>query len=55
MHYVLDGTARALASRSSRTIGAVVPALHAEIFAAGVVAQQSRLNAAGYPLLVANA
>jgi LacI family transcriptional regulator len=55
LHYVPDGAARALASRRSRTIGAVVPTLHIAIFAAGVVALQSRLNAAGYTLLVANA
>lgn len=55
LHYVPDGAARALASRRSRTIGAVVPTLDIAIFAAGVVALQNRLNAAGYTLLVANA
>jgi LacI family transcriptional regulator len=38
LHYGPDGAARALASRRSRTIGAVVPTLHIAIFAAGVVA-----------------
>lgn len=55
LHYVPHGAARALASRRSRTIGAVVPTLDIAIFAAGVVALQNRLNAAGYTLLVANA
>jgi LacI family transcriptional regulator len=38
LHYVPHGAARALASRRSRTIGAVVPTLDIAIFAAGVVA-----------------
>jgi LacI family transcriptional regulator len=46
LHYVPDGAARALASRQSRTIGAVVPTLDIAIFAAGD---------AGFTLLVANA
>ncbi|MEE8559891.1 MAG: helix-turn-helix transcriptional regulator, partial [Alphaproteobacteria bacterium] len=37
LHYVPHGAARALASRRSRTIGAVVPTLDIAIFAAGVV------------------
>lgn len=55
LHYVPNGAARALASRQSRTIGAVVPTLDIAIFAAGVAALQTRLNEAGYTLLVANA
>ncbi len=55
LHYVPNGPARALASRRSRTIGAVVPTLDIAIFASGVVALQNRLNAFGYTLLVANA
>lgn len=55
LHYVPDGAARVLASRQSRTIGAVVPTLDIAIFAAGVAALQARLNEAGYTLLVANA
>ncbi|MFQ5773545.1 MAG: LacI family DNA-binding transcriptional regulator [Kiloniellaceae bacterium] len=55
LHYVPHGAARALASRRSRTIGAVVPTLDIAIFAAGVAALQNRLHASGYTLLVANA
>jgi LacI family transcriptional regulator len=55
LHYVPDGAARALASRQSRTIGAVVPTLDIAIFAAGVAALQARLNDAGFTLLVTNA
>jgi LacI family transcriptional regulator len=55
LHYVPHGAARALASRRSRTIGAVVPTLDIAIFASGVVALQNRLDASGYTLLVANA
>ncbi len=55
LHYVPDGAARALASRQSRTIGAVVPTLDIAIFAAGVNALQARLSEAGYTLLLANA
>jgi LacI family transcriptional regulator len=55
LHYVPDGAARALASRQSRTIGAVVPTLDIAIFAAGVTALQARLGEVGYTLLVANA
>ena len=55
LHYVPHGAARALASRRSRTIGAVVPTLVIAIFAAGVVALQNRLNASGYTLLFASA
>jgi LacI family transcriptional regulator len=55
LHYVPDGAARALASRHSRTIGAVVPTLDIAIFAAGITTLQARLSEAGYTLLVANA
>ena len=55
LHYVPDGAARALASRQSRTIGAVVPTLDIAIFAAGITALQERLSEAGYTLLLANA
>jgi LacI family transcriptional regulator len=55
LHYVPDGAARVLASRQSRTIGAVVPTLDIAIFAAGVAALQARLSEAAYTLLVANA
>jgi LacI family transcriptional regulator len=49
-----DAAARALKSRRSRTIGAVVPTLGIAIFADGIGALQGRLRAHGYTLLVAN-
>lgn len=52
--YVRDAAARALASRRSRTMGAVVPTLSNPIFAAGVQGLESRLNEHGYALLVAS-
>lgn len=52
--YVVDGAARALASRRSRTIGAIVPTLDNAIFAAGINALQLRLDEHGYVLLVAS-
>lgn len=50
--YVPHGAARALASRRSRTIGAVVPTLDNSIFANCIHALQQRLFDAGYTLLV---
>jgi LacI family transcriptional regulator len=52
--YVPDAAARALASRRSRTIGAVVPTLNNPIFATGVQGLESRLNDRGYTLVVAS-
>lgn len=52
--YVPDAAARALASRRSRTIGAVVPTLDNPIFATGVQGLESRLNERGYTLVVAS-
>ncbi len=52
--YIPDGAARALASRHTKTIGAVVPTLDNAIFATGIQALQSRLKSAGYTLLVAS-
>ena len=52
--YVPDAAARALASRRSRTIGAVVPTLDNPIFATGVQRLESRLNERGYALVVAS-
>jgi len=52
--YVPDAAARALASRKTRSVGAVVPTLGTSIFARGVEALQNRLGEAGYGLLVAN-
>lgn len=54
MGYVPHGAARALASRRSRTIGAVVPTLENPNFAIGVEALQHRLGRDGYTLLLAN-
>ena len=49
-----DAAARALKSRRSRIIGAVVPALGGAIFADGIGALQGRLRDHGYTLLIAN-
>jgi LacI family transcriptional regulator len=53
--YVVDGAARALASRRSHAMGALFPTLDNPIFAACIDAFQRRLDAAGYSLLVASA
>lgn len=52
--YVAHGAARALASRRTRTIGAVIPTLDNAIFANTVQALQKTLDAAGYTLLLAS-
>ncbi|MCC7487269.1 MAG: substrate-binding domain-containing protein [Burkholderiales bacterium] len=52
--YVAHGAARALASRRSRKVGAIIPALDNPIFASTVHALQKALDAAGYMLLVAS-
>ncbi|MFN7087144.1 MAG: substrate-binding domain-containing protein [Burkholderiales bacterium] len=52
--YVAHGAARALASRRTRTIGAVIPTLDNAIFANTVHALQQALDAAGYTLLLAS-
>ena len=52
--YVPHGAARALASRRSRTLGAVVPTLDNPIFANSTQALQRTLSAAGYTLLLAS-
>ncbi len=52
--YVPHGVARALASRRSNTVGAIVPTLDNAIFAKGIDALQRRLNAAGFVLLLAS-
>ncbi len=51
--YIPSGAARALASRQSRAMGAVVPTLDNAIFANGINALQRRLHALGYALLIA--
>lgn len=51
--YVLDGSARALASGRARTIGAIVPTLDNAIFARAVQSLQTTLSNSGYQLLIA--
>jgi LacI family transcriptional regulator len=51
--YTPDGAGRALATRRSRTIGAIVPTLHMAIFAYGVQSLQDRLATADYTPLLA--
>ncbi len=50
--YMPHGAARALASRRSHTVGAVIPTLASAIFAAGIDAFERRLNEAGLTLLL---
>ncbi len=52
--YLPDGAARALASRRSRTVGAVVPTLDNPIFASSTQALQRELGESGYQLLIAS-
>jgi LacI family transcriptional regulator len=54
LSYTRDGAGRALASRRTHTVGAVVPTLGISIFADGVEALQNRLSEHGYTLLLAN-
>jgi len=51
--YVPDGAARALASRRSRTIGAVIPTLASAIFAGGIHAFEAKLDDGGHSLILA--
>ena len=52
--YIPDGAARALASRHSGIIGAVVPTLDNALFATGIQSLQRRLKALDYTLIVAS-
>ena len=52
--YIPDGAARALASRQSRIIGAVVPSLDNALFATGIQSLQRRLKHHGYALILAS-
>jgi len=52
--YVAHGAARALASRRTRTIGAVIPTLDNAIFATTTHTLQKTLDEAGYTLLLAS-
>ena len=52
--YIPDGAARALASRHSRIIGAVIPTLDNALFAAVIQSLQRRLRQLDYTLIVAS-
>ena len=52
--YIPDGAARALASRHSRIIGAVVPTLDNALFATGIQSLQRRLRQLDHTLIVAS-
>ena len=52
--YVPHAAARALASRHTRTVGAVVPTLDNPTFSEGVQGFERALEAAGYTLLIAS-
>ena len=52
--YIPDGVARALASRLSRIIGAIVPTLDNALFATGIQSLQRRLRQHDYTLIVAS-
>lgn len=51
--YVMDGSARALASGRARTVAAIVPTLDNAIFARAVQSLQTTLSNSGYQLLIA--
>ncbi|WP_454870719.1 LacI family DNA-binding transcriptional regulator, partial [Pseudomonas lini] len=51
--YIPDAAARALSSRRTRTIGAIVPTVDNAMFARGIEALQSYLSLQGYLLLLA--
>lgn len=51
--YIPSGAARALVTRKTRAIGAIVPTLDDAIFATGIGSLQRRLTRLGYTLLVA--
>ncbi len=52
--YIRDGAARALASRRTRTIGAIYPTLNNPIFAHSTHSMQQTLWGLGYQLLIAS-
>lgn len=54
LNYVPNGAARALSSRRTRTIGAIVPSIENAGFAVAIGALQRRLDAAGFSLIVAS-
>ena len=53
LNYVSHGVARALTTRSTRTIGAVIPTLDNAIYAISTHSMEQRLQRAGYMLFVA--
>ncbi len=54
LRYVSHGVARALTTRSTRTVGAVIPTLDNAIYSVSTHALEQRLQEAGYLLLVAS-
>lgn len=54
LRYVSHGVARALTTRNTRTIGAVIPTLDNAIYAVSTHGLEQRLQKAGYMLLVAS-
>lgn len=53
LDYVSDGVARALSTRRTHTIGAVIPTLNSAIYAVSTHSLQKTLEQAGYTLLLA--
>jgi len=53
LNYVSDGLARALSTRRTRTIGAVIPTLDNAIYSVSTHSLQKTLEQAGYTLLLA--
>jgi LacI family transcriptional regulator len=53
LHYIPDASARALSSRKTLTIGAIVPTVDNAMFARGIEALQQYLSMRGYLLLLA--
>lgn len=54
LNYLSHGIARALSTRSTRTVGAVIPTLDNAIYAVSTHSLEQRLQKAGYMLLVAS-
>jgi LacI family transcriptional regulator len=54
LNYVADAAARALASKRSQCIGAVIPTIAHSIFAEGLEAFEAALNQANYGLMLTN-
>jgi len=54
LNYVADAAARALASKRSQCIGAVIPTIAHSIFSEGLEAFEATLNQANYSLMLTN-